>query len=556
MWAMAGRRFDTIRKVGADPVLRRVEVSIFAFALAESATWLAMLIYAFERGGVREAGLVATLTLGVAVVVAPFAAYAGDRFRPDRALWWGYGVQTVAMAGTAIAMVAGWAWVAYVFAAATVAAVTISRPVVGALLPIIARRPSDLVAANVLVGAANEIGPTVGPLVAALVLFLAGPAAVFGVGAVMVAIAAFLTFRLRVTSDMILQTDRGRLWAEVTGGLGTVRRDRSIRSVTAVIFISSLAIGIIDVTLVNFAETRLEPGGTSAGLLATAVGLGGVIGLVVVAPFLRGARLARHLVIASTLMGVPLVLMATVDSLVPSVVLLAAAGAGVGVVAVIGSVALQRRAPQRVLARVFGITEAANMLAMAIGASVGSFLLESADFDDAALTLGVAITALALLATAAFVLVGADVEPPPPEVFDRLVADSLFAPLDVPALERLAAGAELVECAAGSTLIERGDVGDNYYLVVEGTLVVHPDHQPTVELGPGASCGEVALLDDVPRTATVTCATDVRVLAVGRDDFLEAVTGHPHSLQRARDVTLGYRAQLTEPDAAAGTATD
>jgi hypothetical protein len=57
------------------------------------------------------------------------------------------------------------------------------------------------------------------------------------------------------------------------------------------------------------------------------------------------------------------------------------------------------------------------------------------------------------------------------------------------------------------------------------------------------ACGEVALLDDIPRTATVTCRTDVDVLAVGRDDFLEAVTGHPHSMERARDVTMSYRSQ-------------
>jgi CRP-like cAMP-binding protein len=62
-----------------------------------------------------------------------------------------------------------------------------------------------------------------------------------------------------------------------------------------------------------------------------------------------------------------------------------------------------------------------------------------------------------------------------------------------------------MRCLAGSTLIEQGDVGDTYYLVVTGTLTVHRDGSDDVELGPGMACGEVALLDDVPRTATVTC---------------------------------------------------
>jgi MFS family permease len=543
-------RLDAVRRVAVDPVLSRVELSLVGFTLAESATWLAMLIWAFERGGVSEAGILATATLALAVVVAPFAAFVGDRFQPDRALWWGYAAQAVAMVGTAVAMWAGRIGFAYVFAGATVAVVTFTRPVVGALLPLVARRPADLVAANVLVGVIKNAGTALGPLLAALLMFLADPATVFAVSGAMVAVGAAITIGLRVTSSIVVVADVGSLWRQVTGGLTAMRRDRSIRSVIIVLFIGWLAIGIIDVTLVSFAETRLQPGGTSAGLLAAAVGLGGVLGLVAVAQSISGVKLARYLVIASALMGLPLVAMATVDSLVPSLLLLGAAGAGVGVITVIGSVALQRRSPQEVLTRVFGVTESFNMLAMAIGAAIGSFLLDAREFGDAAFALGLTITALALLATAMFVHHGADVEPPAPAIFDRLVADPLFAPLDVRALERLAAGAELVHRPAGSTLISSGDIGDNYYLIVAGTLTVRPDHGDTVELGPGMSCGEVALLDDIPRTATVTCDSDVDVLAVGRDDFLEAVTGHPHSMERARDVTLGYRSQKTGPDLA------
>jgi MFS family permease len=536
-------RLDAIRRVAVDPLLARVGCSLVGFTLAESATWLALLIWAFERGGAREAGIAATATLALAVVAAPFAAYAGDRFQPDRALWWGYGLQAIAMAGTATAMWAGSPAITYVFAGATFAVVTFTRPVIGALLPLIARRPTDLVDANVLVGMIKNAGSGFGPLLAALLMYISGPAAVFAVSAVMVGAGAALTMRLRVTSSIVIAATVGSLWTEITGGLTVMRKDRSIRSIIIVVFIGWLAIGIIDVTLVNFAETKLEPGGASAGLLAAAVGLGGVLGLLAVAQSINGTKLARYLVIASALMGFPLVAMATVDSLVPSFFLLAAAGAGVGVITVIGSVALQRRSPQQVLTRVFGVTESLNMLAMAVGAAVGSFLLDVQEFGDAALALGSAITAMALIATALFVRHGADVEPPGPEIFDRLVADPLFAPLDIRALERLAAGAEPMRCLAGSTLIEQGDVGDTYYLVVTGTLTVHRDDSDDVELGPGMACGEVALLDDVPRTATVTCTTDVDLLAVGRDDFLEAVTGHPYSMERARDVTMSYRSQ-------------
>jgi MFS family permease len=537
-------RLHAIRRVAVNPLLARVECSLVGFNLAESATWLAMLVWAFERGGAREAGIAATATLALAVVTSPFAAFAGDRFQPDRALWWGYGLQAIAMAGTALAMWAGSAVVSYLFAGVTFAVGTFTRPVIGALLPLIARRPTDLVGANVLVGMIENAGSGFGPLLAALLLFLSEPATVFAVSAAMTVAGAALTMRLRVTSSIVVSATAGSLWAEITGGLTAMQKDRSIRSIIIVVFIGGLAIGIIDVTLVNFAETQLQPGGASAGILAAAIGLGGVLGLLAVGQSINGTKLARYLVIASALMGLPLVAMATVDSLAPSLFLMAAAGAGVGVITVIGSVALQRRSPQQVLARVFGVTESFNMLAMAIGAAAGSFLLDVREFGDAALTLGSVITAMALLATALFVHHGADVEPPGTEIFDRLVADPLFAPLDVRALERLAAGAELMRRVAGSTLMRKGDVGDKYYLLVTGTLAVHRDVGDDVLLGPGMACGEVALLDDIPRTATVTCTTDVDVLAIGRDDFLEAVTGHPYSMERALQVTMSYRSQM------------
>ena len=537
-------RLDAVKRVARDPALARVAWSLVGFTLAESATWLAMLIWAFERGGAKEAGIVATATLALAVVTAPFAAYAGDRFQPDRALWWGYAAQAITMGGTAVAMWGGSTAATYVFAGATVAVITFTRPVVGALLPLVARRPADLVAANVLVGGIKNAGSGLGPLLAGLLMYLSDPASVFAVSAAMVGAGALLTKRLRFTSSIEVAIDAGSLRSEITGGLTAMRKDRSIRSIIIVLFIGWLAIGIIDVTLVSFAETRLRPGGSSAGLLAAAVGLGGVLGLFAIAKSINGVKLARFLVIASALMGLPLVAMATVDSLLPSLVLLAAAGAGVGVITVIGSVALQRRSPQQVLTRVFGVTESFNMLAMAIGAAVGSLLLDSREFGDAALSLGLIITSLALLATALFVHQGADVEPPGPEVFDRLIADPLFAPLDTRSLERLASGAEPLRRPAGARLIRSGERGDNYYLVVAGTLTVLPaDGGPGAVLGPGQSCGEVALLDEIPRTATVTCTTDAELLAIGRDVFLEAVTGHPHSMERARDVTLRYRSQ-------------
>ena len=136
-----GGRAGVLWKVAHDRQLLRLLLGFAGFAFAEHATWLAILVFAFERGGVSEAGVVAVVQLGPAIVVTPFAAYAGDRFRPERVLATGYAMQALSMLATAAAMWADRAYLAYAAGAVAATCITFSRPVMGAILPIVARTP-------------------------------------------------------------------------------------------------------------------------------------------------------------------------------------------------------------------------------------------------------------------------------------------------------------------------------------------------------------------------------------------------------------------------------
>jgi CRP-like cAMP-binding protein len=97
---------------------------------------------------------------------------------------------------------------------------------------------------------------------------------------------------------------------------------------------------------------------------------------------------------------------------------------------------------------------------------------------------------------------------------------------------------------AGTAVIREGDTGYRFYIVAEGTLAVTVGGEPRRELGPGSYFGEIALLRDVPRTATVTTLTDCRLLALDRDEFLQAVIGSRRSARVANrevDRHLGGR---------------
>jgi CRP-like cAMP-binding protein len=114
----------------------------------------------------------------------------------------------------------------------------------------------------------------------------------------------------------------------------------------------------------------------------------------------------------------------------------------------------------------------------------------------------------------------------------------IFAPLPEHVAEQLSWHLTALEVPAGAVVIREGDAGDRYYVVAQGTLAVTVGAEAKRELGPGSSFGEIALLRDVPRTATVTALTDCRLLALERDVFLQAVTGSRRSV-RAADREIG-----------------
>ena len=122
----------------------------------------------------------------------------------------------------------------------------------------------------------------------------------------------------------------------------------------------------------------------------------------------------------------------------------------------------------------------------------------------------------------------------------------LFAPLSAPVIERLASRLDPVEVDAGTAIVRQGDPGDRFYIVTAGEVEVSKDGRPLATLEKGDFFGEIALLRDVPRTATVTARTNVQLYALERDDFLEAVTGHPLSKEAADTVT---RARLDDQGA-------
>jgi CRP-like cAMP-binding protein len=116
----------------------------------------------------------------------------------------------------------------------------------------------------------------------------------------------------------------------------------------------------------------------------------------------------------------------------------------------------------------------------------------------------------------------------------------LFAPLRAPELEALARAVRPVAATAGDVVIHEGEPGDFFYVIADGAVDVSKRGTSVAELRRGDCFGEIALLRDVPRTATVTAKTDVQLDALDKTSFLSAVTGHDPSA-RAADALVHAR---------------
>jgi len=538
---------SAFRRIFANPAMRRLQL---AWACSNIGAWmggLALAVYAFEQDGAVAVGLLALVRTVCAGLVAPFLGTLGDRHPRVRVMVASDLVRVVGVSTmAAIVLAGGPPLVVYALAIVGSVAGTAFRPAQAALVPSLARTPEELTASNVASSTTEGVGIFIGPALGGFLLAATSTEVVFLATAVLFLASALLVARIdepRAEAAEEDEEDEASFLRETLDGFKVLVRDSRIAVLVGLFAAQTFVDGALGVLTVILALDALDIGASGLGLLNSAIGVGGLLGAVAAAALIGRARLATDFGFGMLLWGLPLVLIALWLEPAFAAVAFVLVGIGNTIVDVTGDTLLQRGVPEELLARVFAIMESLMLLTIGLGSITAPLLAEALGVQWALAITGVLLPALTLASWRLLGRIDAAARVPEHELA-LLRTLPMFAPLDAPTLEYLAGRLARRDVTAGETVCKKGDKGDAFYVVDSGEVEVTADGGPPRCLKKGDFFGEIALLRDVPRTATVVAKTDAELYELGREDFVAAVTGNVEALRIADTVVLARLAPI------------
>ena len=530
-------------QISRNHALARLLVAYLLRMVAEFGEWLALLIYAYDRGGASSAAAVALLQLLPSILLAPVITAHLSRLGPGRLLRWSYVacVVTLACCGAAILADAS-VVIVYGSAIAFGLALSVARAMHLVLLPQVVRHPDELTAANVVTGWCEGIGALAGPASAGVLVGAGGPGLACAVLAgvlVLTPLLANVGSATAAEQDGEGEDEEGSL-AELVAAARVIASRPGTRALIAFPVGSAVIEGAIDLLVVVLAVQVLALGAGAAGYLSAAFGAGGVVGGLA-AVLLVGRRLAAPLTVAALIGAVALALLAVPLTAVLAGLLLGVVGATRAVQAIAAQTLLQRSTPLEVVVCAFSLVESLRDAGLAVGALVVPLLIGLGGASAAFVGLAALAPAIVLLTAGRIRRIDSEATIPVVEI-GVLRKLPIFAPLSAASLETLAREARYGSFGAGTAIITEGEEGDSYHVITHGSVEVTKGERDIRRLGQGDGFGEIALLHAVRRTATVRALEDTTVLSVGREPFLTAMHAHPSS----HAVAMGIASELVQ----------
>jgi CRP-like cAMP-binding protein/predicted MFS family arabinose efflux permease len=517
--------------------IRRAQLSFGALWASETAFVVGLAIVAFRDGGVVAVGIVTGARMAAAALLAPLLATVADRVRRERVLA-SVGLVRAAALGSAAVVTATGGPIAATYALAVVATVAqaLYRPAHSALLPALCTSPQQLTSANAVRGMLDSLAMLGGPAAAAVLLAVSGPAAVFAACAAASLLGGLVVVGLSYDAPPRANAAAGG-GHEMLQGFATIAANRGLALITALGVVQTFTRGCLTVFTVTVAIELLGTGDAGVGVLTAAVGAGGILGSILAFRLVGRGRLALWFGVGIALFGAPLVVIGAVPEEATTILLLGVVGVGNALIDVGGFTLLARLADETVLARMFAGFEAILTLGVAAGGLVTPLVVDLLGLRPALVASGLLAPLAVAASWRALRRLDAEVRVRDADI-EVMRSIQMLGALPVATIEQLAGGLEYADFEPGHTVFSQGELGEYFYIVQSGRAQVILDGRLVRTLGTGDCFGEIALLRDQPRTATVRASTHshLRVSRVRRSAYLTAVTGYPAAAAAGEDL--------------------
>jgi MFS family permease len=533
--------WTSLRRVLANRPLRRVQLAFFGSLIGDWAYGTALTVWAYRDGGASAVGAFTAARFVSMALTSPLGAAIADRV-PRRTFMMTLDlVRAVLVATAALSLGFGWAsWTVYTLGLLAAVVGGPFRAAQAGLIPRLVDEPDQLTAANAVASNLENVVVFAGPALGATLVGLTGVELVFWVNVGTFLLSFLLVLGVRVPHQEANDGGRtaghngGGFLRQVGAGFALVARERDLRTTSLLAFCQGFIWGALMVFLVVIAVQTLHTGPAGVGFLNTVIGAMTIVGGAVVLSRMKHGHLGSDMTLGVLGWSVPLLVMAAVPSPLTTVVALAVIGLMDPWVNLGLETIPQRIAPEHAISRVYAAVDSSLTGAMALGALVAPWLLGTVGLRSALAIMGVVVTAYA--ASTWPHMRHLDARLTPPVALPLLRSLALFAPLQPSVLEAVARKLVEIDVATGAVVVAEGEVSDRFYVIESGEVRVTRAGAVLRTEAAGDFFGEIGLLRDVSRTATVTAVAPTRLYALDRADFLDAVTGQDESLAATEDV--------------------
>jgi len=520
--------------------VRDFRLLVMAYIIDALGSWaysVVLAVYVFDRThSTQWLAAVATSRWVVGLLIGSYAGVIADRFERTRVM-----VVSALSSAAVMAVIAvvvgtnGPVWTLIALSAISAVVASPYRPASGALTPDVVSE-KDLVAANSLFSTLESLTVVLGPATGGLLLLTGEPVTGVIVNAASFVVAAAIVVRLQVKARGSADAD-GNAFAQWLTGLRALSAERVAMMLVLFCALDSAIYGASTVLYIPLSE-HLGTGSSGYSYLLAGSALGGVIAAGLANKLSRASRLAPVILGSIMLQALPYAVTATVHVAILAFVLQVISGVGMIIVDVLAYTALQRDLPRDVLSRVLGVFDAVVLSFIVAASFVGAALLSGQGLHTTLLIIGFGFPVISLFGLPA--LLKADRTSaalvarlaPRVELLRKL---DLFTGAPHSVLERLAQRLEEQQLSPDTVLIREGDEADALWVLVSGTLSIRAHGVSDVDVDlpsvqAPAYVGELGLLHNAPRSATVTTLGDAVVWRIEGTEFLGALEAAPASV--------------------------